>query len=90
VSPWPVLAVLVALINLAALLAVRGRWGRMTWVLLIAALAGTAAGEAIGGLARLEVVMVGDFHVLAASIGAQLAMLVVLLGANVVPERTEG
>lgn len=83
------LTALVAATNLAALLVVRGRWGRIVLALLPAALVGTAAGEAIGGATGLELVMVGDFHLVAACVGAQLAMLMVLLLANVVPTDAE-
>jgi hypothetical protein len=78
-TPWLLLTALVALINWTAFLFLRGRWGRMSAALGIAAIVGTAAGEALGSLTRLELVRIGDFHLVAASIGAQLAMLVTLL-----------
>ncbi len=88
-TPWLLLTVLVAGINLAALLLLRGRWGRIVLLLLPAAVAGTAAGEAIGGAAGLEVVRVGDFHLFGACLGAQLAMVVVLLLSNALPSGDE-
>jgi hypothetical protein len=84
-TPWLLLVVLVAAINWAALIALRGRWGRMALVMGLAALAGTALGEAVGSATGLELVRIGDFHLLSASVGAQLAMLVTLLGAVVLP-----
>lgn len=78
-APWMLLTVLVAAINLSALLAVRGRWGRVVWLLIPAALAGTAAGNALGAATDVELLRVGDFHVVAASAVAQLAMLAALL-----------
>ena len=84
-TPWLLLAVLVAATNWAAFLVLRGSWGRMSLALGVAALAGTAAGEVIGAATGLELVRLGDFHVVAASVGAQLAMLATLLGAAVLP-----
>ena len=84
-TPWLLLAVLVAAMNWAAFLVLRGSWGRMSLALGVAALAGTAAGEVIGAATGLELVRLGDFHVVAASVGAQLAMLATLLGAAVLP-----
>jgi hypothetical protein len=84
-TPWVLLAVLVAAINWAGFIAVRGRWGRMAIALGLASLAGTGVGETIGAATGLEVVRLGDFHLVAACIGAQLAMLVTLLGAAVLP-----
>lgn len=84
-TPWVLLAVLVAAINWAGFIAVRGRWGRMAIALGLASLAGTGLGEAVGAATGLEVVRLGDFHLVAACVGAQLAMLVTLLGAAVLP-----
>lgn len=83
-TPWLLLTVLVAAINLAALLLIRGRWGRIVLLLLPVAVLGTVIGDAIGGASGLEVVRIGDFHLVAASVGAQLAMLVVLLAASAI------
>jgi hypothetical protein len=84
-TPWLLLVVLVAAINWAAFLALRGRWGRLSLALGAAALLGTAAGDLVGSATGLEAVRLGDFHLVAASVGAQLAMLVTLLGAAVLP-----
>ncbi len=88
-TPWLLLTALVAAINWAAFIALRGRWGRIAPVLLLAALGGTAAGEVIGSATGLEPVQLGDFHLVAASVGAQLAMLVTLLGATLLPNPTD-
>ena len=84
-TPWVLLAVLVAAINWAGFIALRGRWGRMAIALGLASLAGTGLGETVGAATGLELVQVGDFHLVAACVGAQLAMLVTLLGAAVLP-----
>lgn len=88
-TPWLLLTALVAAINWAGFLALRGRWGRMSLALGLAAVLGTAAGEVIGSATGLELVQVGDFHLVAASVGAQVAMLVTLLGAAVLPSAAD-
>ena len=84
-TPWMVLTALVAAINLAAFTTLRGRWDRRLLVLGVASLIGTAAGNAIGVRTGLELVRIGDFHLVAASLAAQLAMLVTDLLAHLGP-----
>lgn len=90
--PWAIWTVLVAAINLTLFIAIRGRWGRQALVLALAALAGTAAGNAIAGLVGFDVLVLGEFHLAAAIIGAQVALvttaaLVTLLSAPDDPSR---
>lgn len=85
-TPWMVLTAFVAAINLAAFTALRGRWDRL-WVLALASLLGTVVGNAIGARTGLELVRIGDFHLVAASLVAQLAMLVTDLLAQLGPAR---
>jgi hypothetical protein len=82
---WLVLVVLTAGINLFALLAIRGRWGPVVPFLAAAALVGVIGGNAGGALAGLDLVRIGDFYFVAASMGAQAAMLATLLLAAMVP-----
>jgi len=90
VTPWLLITVLLAAINLLGLLAVLGRWGRVVLALAVAALLGTALGNAVGGLTGMEVLRLGDYHVVAASVGAQLLMLgTLLLGALLPGETTD-
>ena len=86
-TPWMVLTVLVAAINLMAFTALRGRWDRRLLVLFLASLLGTATGNAIGGRTGLELVRIGDFSLLAACMLAQLAMLATDLLAQLGPSR---
>jgi hypothetical protein len=88
-SPWLLLTPLVAGINLTAFVLVRGRWGRITWLLGLAALLGTAAGDRVGAATNLELVRIGDFNLVAASVGAQLAMLATLLLVALIPTAEE-
>ncbi len=85
-TPWLVMSVLVALGNLFGFVLVRGRWGSLVPFLLIASLLGTMAGNAIGDRTGLELLRIGDFALVAASIGAQLAMLAVVLLSAMGPQ----
>lgn len=86
-TPWMVLTAFVAAINLMAFTALRGRWDRRLVVLGLASLLGTAAGNAIGARTGLELVRIGDFHLLAACLVAQVAMLLTDLLAHLGPAR---
>jgi hypothetical protein len=88
-SPWVLITVLLAGINLAAFLVVRGRWGRIVGLLAVASLAGTAAGDAVGAATRVEILRLGDYHTVTASVGAQLAMLATVLVAAMLPSPAE-
>jgi hypothetical protein len=75
VVTWTIWTVLVATINLTLFVAVRGRWGREAPALVIAALVGTAAGNFLAGLLGVDLLVLGEFHVLGAALGAQLALI---------------
>jgi hypothetical protein len=78
-GPWLVWFPLLAFVNLMAFVAVRGRWGRIVYALAAAALVGVAIGDRIAAATGLELVRIGDMHVLAASVMAQVLMLAVTL-----------
>ena len=81
-TPWLVLTVLTAALNLFAFIWMRGRWGRGVALLALGSLVGTVAGNAVGDRIGFHLLSIGDFRFAAAAIGAQLVMLVVvLLGA---------
>jgi hypothetical protein len=82
---WLILVALTAGINLFAFIALRGRWGRIVPFLAIAALIGTAAGNAVGDRLAVELLRIGSFNLLPASVVAQLAMLATVLLAALVP-----
>ena len=86
-TPWMVLVALVAAINLTAFTALRGKWDRRFFLLGLASLLGTVAGNAIGARTGLELVRIGDFNLVAASLAAQLAMLVTDLLGHLGPTR---
>jgi uncharacterized membrane protein len=81
-GPWVIWVPALGLINLLAFIAVRGRWGRSVPILFVASMAGIVFGNEAGRLTGLEVIRIGDMHVVAASVAAQALMVVVtLLGA---------
>ncbi|MGZ8563232.1 MAG: hypothetical protein ACXWWU_06400 [Candidatus Limnocylindria bacterium] len=86
-TPWIVLVAFVAAINLTAFTALRGKWDRRLFLLGLASLIGTVAGNAIGARAGLELVRIGDFNLVASCLAAQLAMLITDLLGHLGPTR---
>lgn len=86
--PWLVWVPLLALINLLIFVAIRGRWGWSVPVLAVVSGVGVVMGDAAGRATGLDVLRIGDMHVLAASAGAQLLMTAVTLLAAIGPVRT--
>ena len=87
--PWLLWLPLLALVNLLAFIAIRGRWGRVVGLLALASLAGVAAGDRLGDAVGFDVLRVGDMNVLAACLGAQILMLAVTLLGALGPIRVE-
>ena len=87
--PWLIWIPVLALINLLVFLTVRGRWGRFVWVLAVASAAGVVIGDRVADATEFDVLRIGDMHVLAASVGAQLLMIAVTLLAALGPVRIE-
>ena len=84
-TPSLLITALLAAINLTGFVALRGRWGRSVFALAVASLLGTVGGDAVGRITGLELLRLGDYHVVAASVGAQLLMLGTLLLAALLP-----
>jgi hypothetical protein len=84
-GPWLVWVPLLAFINLLLFVAIRGRWGRIVLALAVASVAGVVIGDWVGEQLGLEVLRIGDMHVVAASIGAQVLMVAVTLLAALGP-----
>lgn len=87
--PWAVWIPLLAAINLFVFLAVRGRWGRIVLALAIASVVGVVTGDWLGGVTGLEILRIGDMHVVAASVMAQVLMVAVTLLAALGPVRVQ-
>jgi hypothetical protein len=88
-GPWLIWVPLLALANWLLFLAIRGRWGKSALALALAALAGVIIGDQVAVRTGLEVLRVGDMHVVAASVTAQVLMLIVSLLAALGPVRIE-
>jgi hypothetical protein len=88
--PWLIWVPLLALVNLFVFLAIRGRWGRIAWALAVASVVGVVIGDLVGGAIGFDLLRIGDMHVLAASVVAQLFMLAVTLLSALGPVRVEG
>ena len=88
-GPWVIWVPLLALANWLLFLAIRGRWGKSALALALAALAGVILGDQVAARTGLEVLRVGDMHVVAASVTAQVLMLIVSLLAALGPVRIE-
>ena len=88
-GPWVIWVPMLALINLLVFVAVRGWWGRSALALAVAAVVGVVIGDQVASRTGLEVLRIGDMHVVAASVGAQVLMIVVSLLAALGPIRIE-
>ena len=88
-TPWLVLSVFTAALNLLAFIWIRNRWGRVVPLLAVASLLGTVIGNAIGERLGIDLLRIGDFQMGAASIAAQMAMLAVVLLGAMGPVRVE-
>ncbi|MDQ3344993.1 MAG: hypothetical protein M3473_01650 [Chloroflexota bacterium] len=80
---------LLALINLLVFVAVRGRWGKSVMALAVAAGVGVVIGDQVAARTGLEVLRIGDMHIVAASVGAQVLMLALSLLTALGPIRIE-
>lgn len=87
--PWLVWIPLLAAINLFVFVAIRGRWGRIVFVLAVASVVGVALGDWLASVTGVEIVRIGDMHVVGASVMAQLLMVAVTLLAALGPVRIE-
>ena len=84
-GPWLVWVPLLALLNLLVFIAIRGRWGRIVLALAGASVVGVVIGDSVGHALGLDVLRIGDMHVLAASVASQVLMIAVTLLAALGP-----
>jgi hypothetical protein len=87
--PWLIWVPMLALINLLVFIAVRGRWGKSVLALAVAAVIGVVIGDQVGGRTGLELLRIGDMHIVAASVAAQVLMVAVSLLSALGPIRVE-
>ncbi len=87
IAPSLVLSLLVGVFVASFYVLVRGRTLSRLPFVIGAAMLGGWAGDAVGGLAALSVLTIGDFHLPAAAIGAGVGVgLVELLSVLVAPK----
>jgi len=86
-EPAPILAILVGIFHASLFVLVRGSGGGRLPFVIIASILGAWAGDAIGDRLGFDILTIGDFHLLAASIvawiGIGISSAVVLLGPAV-------
>jgi hypothetical protein len=90
IGPAPVLALLVGVFHTALYVLIRGSAGGQLALLLLAAFLGAWAGDAIGARLGVDLLRIGDFRIIAASIVAWLGIGVVSVVAVLGPTRRPG
>lgn len=90
IGPAAILAVIVGLFHVSAYVFIRGRAGARLPLLILAAILGAWAGDAVGGRISIDPLRIGDFHLLLASIVAWLAIGLVAIVSILIPERPKG
>lgn len=84
IGPAPILAVLVGVFHTGLFVLIRGSAGGQLPLLLVAATLGAWAGDALGSRLGIDLLLIGDFRLVAASalawIGIALVALVAVLG----------
>ena len=86
-NPALILAILVGVFHASLFVLIRGTAGGRLLVIVLAAILGAWAGDALADRLGFDVLMIGDFHLLAASIvawvGIGIATAVAILGPSV-------
>ena len=83
-GPAPILALLIGILNTSIFVLVRGSAGGQLPLLLIAAFLGAWAGDALGDRLGLDLLVLGDFRIVAAMIvswiGIAFVSILAILG----------
>jgi hypothetical protein len=87
VGPAPILAILLGVFHASLFVLIRGSAGGQLPLLILAASLGAWAGDAIGARLGLDLLRVGDFRLVAASIMAWVGIGIVAIVAILGPER---
>jgi hypothetical membrane protein len=86
-DPSPILAALVGVFHTALFVLIRGSAGGQLPLLLAAAILGAWAGDALGDRLGINVLSIGDFRLIAASIFAWVGIAFVTVVAILGPTR---
>jgi hypothetical protein len=87
IGPAPILAILVGVFHTALFVLIRGSAGGQLPLLLVAAVLGAWAGDALGGRLGIDLLRIGDFRVVAASVVAWIGIGFVAIVAILGPTR---
>jgi len=87
IGPAPILALLIGILNTSIYVLIRGSAGGQLPLLLIAAFLGAWAGDAIGARLGLDLLVLGDFRIVAASIVSWIAIAFVSIIAILGPTK---
>ena len=86
IGPALILALLVGLFNAAVYVLIRGNAGGRLPIIVVAAILGAWAGDALAGRLGFDVLTIGDFHLLGATIvawvGIAISSAVAILGPS--------
>ena len=86
IGPALILAVLIGLFNAALYVLIRGNAGGRLPIIVAAAILGAWAGDALAGRLGFEVLTIGDFHLVGATIvawvGIGISSAVAILGPS--------
>jgi hypothetical protein len=76
VDPALILAVLVGIFHASLYVLIRGNGGGRLPIVVVAAILGAWAGDALGGRIGFDLLSIGDFQLLAASVGAWIGIAI--------------
>jgi hypothetical protein len=86
IGPALILAVLVGVFNAALYVLIRGNAGGRLPIIVVAAILGAWAGDALAGRLGLNVLTIGDFHLVGATlvawVGIGISSAVAILGPS--------
>jgi hypothetical protein len=87
IGPALILSILVGIFHASLFVLIRGSAGGRLLIVVVASILGAWAGDALADRLAFDVVMIGDFHLLAASIvawvGIGVSSAVAILGPSV-------
>jgi hypothetical protein len=87
IGPAPILAAIVGLFHVSAYVFIRGRAGARLPLLILAAVLGAWAGDAVGARLSVDPIRIGDFHLVSASVVAWFGIGLVAVLAILAPQR---
>ncbi len=89
IEPAIILAILVGIFHASLYILVRGNAGGRLPIIVLAAILGAWAGDALGSRLGLSLWTIGDFHLVSASIGAWIGIAISSAVAILGPARRQ-